>query len=179
MLNRPRRFSEQNREVAFVSEIISVPLEDDQQSETIEQVDSITDDQEVLEAEVETACAKRNEREAFNKFAKVRHAHSSNESGRFVCLLPFARCHILSVFASQVGAIATTSEPALPATLAPPSPLAPPPPRNHRPKWFRKPQRPMSTSPVSGPLNLACWSVLLRMPRIEAVGVPNWDSDVC
>ena len=70
--------SDRNPDVALVSEIITVPEEDDQRCDTIEHVDSDSDDLEVLEAEVETARAKREEREALERLAKARRARGSN-----------------------------------------------------------------------------------------------------
>ena len=70
-------YSERNPDVALVSEILSVPEEeDDQRSDTIQHVDSESDDLEVLEAEAETARARREEREALERLAKARRARS-------------------------------------------------------------------------------------------------------
>ena len=60
-----------NSDVALVSEIITVSEEYDQRSETIEHVDSDPDDLEILEAEAETAHARREEREALERLAKA------------------------------------------------------------------------------------------------------------
>ena len=75
--------SDQNPDVALVSEIITVPEEeDDQRSDTIQHVDSSSDDEglEVLEAEVATARARREEQEALERLAKARRARGSNSS---------------------------------------------------------------------------------------------------
>ena len=77
--------SDRNPDVALVSEIITVPEEDDdQRSDTIQHVDSESDHLQVLEAEAETACARREEREALEKHAKARRARGSNSSARSV-----------------------------------------------------------------------------------------------
>ena len=77
-------FLDRNLDVVFVSEIITVLEEDNQRSDTIEHVDSDSDDFEVFEAEVETERARRGEREALEKLAKARRARGSNASARFV-----------------------------------------------------------------------------------------------
>ena len=77
--------SDRNPDVALVSEVVYVPEEeDDQRSDTIEHVDSGSDDLEVLEAEAETARARREEREALERLAKARRARGSNSSARSV-----------------------------------------------------------------------------------------------
>ena len=68
-----------------LKEINLVPEEDDdQQSDTIQQADSESDDLEVLGAEAETTRARREEREALEKLAKARRARASNSSARSV-----------------------------------------------------------------------------------------------
>ena len=72
--------SDQNPDVALVSEIITVPEEeDDQRSDTIQHVDSSSDDEGlgVLEAEVAHARARREEQEALERLAKARRARGS------------------------------------------------------------------------------------------------------
>ena len=75
--------SDQNPDVALVSEIITVPEEeDDQRSDTIQHMGSSSDDEglEVLEAEVATARAWREEQEALERLAKARRARGSTSS---------------------------------------------------------------------------------------------------
>ena len=134
---------DRNPDVALVSEIITVLEEDDQRSDTIEHVDSESDDLEVLEAEVETAHMKREEREALEKLAKARRARGSNACARSVRSSRSVRSAISSeTFAAQRVANALTSQsapreqPAPPAPSAPPAPPAPPAPTapEHQPE---------------------------------------------
>ena len=119
--------SDRNPDVALVSEIITVFEEDDQRSDTIEHVDSDSDDFEVFEAEAETARTRREEREALEKLAKARRARGSNASARSARSSRSVRFAISSeMFAAQRAANALTSEPAPPAQPAPPAPPAPP-----------------------------------------------------
>ena len=75
--------SDRNPGLALVSEIISVPEEeDDQQSDGVQHVSSESEDLEVLEAEAETARARREEREALERLAKARRSRGSNSSAR-------------------------------------------------------------------------------------------------
>ena len=80
--------SERTPEVALVSEVIAVnddeDGEDDQRSDTVQHLDSESDDLEILEAEVATARAKREEQEALEKLARARRARGSNASSRSV-----------------------------------------------------------------------------------------------
>ena len=68
--------SGRNLDVALVSDVSTV-LEDDayQRFDTIEHVDSDSDKLEVLEAEVNSARAQREEGEALERLAKARRAH--------------------------------------------------------------------------------------------------------
>ena len=78
---------DQNPDVALISEIITVPeTEDDQRSDTIQHVDSSSDDVglDVLEADVATALARREEHKALERLAKARPAQGSNSSALFV-----------------------------------------------------------------------------------------------
>ena len=66
--------SDQNSDIALVSKIIKVPKEeDDQRSDTIQHVNSSSDDEglEVLEAELATAHARREEQDALDRLAKA------------------------------------------------------------------------------------------------------------
>ena len=122
---------DRNPDVALASEIITAPEEDAQRSDTIEQVDSHSDDLEVLEAVLETARAKGEEREALEKLAKARRAHGSNASARSVRSLRTVCSAISSeTFAAQRAASALMSQPTLPAPPAPSAPQAPPVPRD-------------------------------------------------
>ena len=77
--------SDQNPDVALVSEIITVhEEEDDQRSDTIQHVDSSSDDEGLEEAEAATARARREEQEALERLAKARRARGSNSSARSV-----------------------------------------------------------------------------------------------
>ena len=114
--------SDRNPDVALVSEVVYVPEEeDDQRSDTIEHVDSGSDDLEVLEAEAETARARREEREALERLAKARRARGSNSSARSVHSV---RSSISSArFEARSGAV--QSVPIQPAPSVPIQPVQP------------------------------------------------------
>ena len=76
--------SDQNPDVALVGETITIPEEDDdddQRSDTIQHLDSSSDELEILEAEAASATARREEQEALERLAKAKRA-SSLRSGR-------------------------------------------------------------------------------------------------
>ena len=116
--------SNRNPDVAMVSEITTVPEEDaDQRSDTIEHVDPESDDLEVLEAEVETARAKREEREAPERLGKARRAHGSIASARSVRSSRSVRSAISSEkFGAPRVSNAQTSQSAPRVTPAPAAP---------------------------------------------------------
>ena len=75
--------SDENPDVALISEIITVlEEEDDQRSEIIQHVDSSFDDRglEVLKAGVAIARPRRKEKEALERLAKARRARGSTSS---------------------------------------------------------------------------------------------------
>ena len=79
--------SDQKPDVALVSEIITAPKEeDDWGPDTIQQVYISSDDDslEVLQAEIATACARREEQDALEHLEKARCALGPNFSAVFV-----------------------------------------------------------------------------------------------
>ena len=73
--------SDQNPDVALVGETITIPEEDDERSDTIQHLDSSSDELEILEAEAASATARREEQEALERLAKAKRT-SSLRSGR-------------------------------------------------------------------------------------------------
>ncbi len=71
----------QNPEIAMVGETITIPEEDDERSDTIQHLDSSSDELEILEAEAASATARREEQEALERLAKAKRT-SSLRSGR-------------------------------------------------------------------------------------------------
>ena len=145
--------SERNPDVALVSEILSVPEEeDDQRSDTIQHVDSESDDLEVLEAEAETARARREEREALERLAKARRARGSNSSARSVHSV---RSSISSARfdARNAPAQPIPMQPAQPISMQPAQPVA-------IPSVQPSPTLPVQSAPADPP-------VLPAMPAPE------------
>ena len=80
--------SDQNPDVALVGETITIHEEedDDQRSDTIQHLDSSSDELEILEAEAASARARCEEQEALERLAKARRASSlRSEIGRASC----------------------------------------------------------------------------------------------
>ena len=71
----------QNPDVALVGETITIPEENDERSDTIQHLDSSSDELEILEAEAASATARREEQEALERLAKAKRT-SSLRSGR-------------------------------------------------------------------------------------------------
>jgi hypothetical protein len=116
--------SERTPDVALVSEVVALTEEDDdQRSDTIQHLDSESDDLEVLEAEAATARAKREEFEALEKLAKARRSRGSNSSARSVrtvrSSISSARLEAPPAQSATTAPAVLHDQPATPATAIP------------------------------------------------------------